>query len=64
MQPKIRTYVPIIVRGKEEEGVKFWGFGARVHEQLLSALNEPEYGDITDLNNGRDIQVTLQTQRN
>ena len=61
MQPKIRTYVPIIVRGKEEEGVKFWGFGARVHEQLLSALNEPEYGDITDLNNGRDITVTFQS---
>src|SRR5271154_5750391 len=29
MQPKSRTYVPIIVRGREEEGVKFWGFGVQ-----------------------------------
>ncbi len=61
MQPKIRTYVPIIVRGKEEEGVKFWGFGARVHEQLLAAISEPEYGDITDLVSGNDITVDFKT---
>lgn len=61
MQPKSRTYVPIIVRGKEEEGVKFWGFGVQVYEQLLSALNEPDYGDITDLVNGYDIQVDFKT---
>jgi hypothetical protein len=61
MQPKTRTYVPIVVRGKEEEGVKFWGFGARVHEQLLSAISEPDYGDITDLVNGYDITVDFKT---
>jgi hypothetical protein len=61
MQPKLRTYVPIVVRGKEEEGVKFWGFGARVCEQLMSAINEPDYGDITDLNNGYDITVDFKT---
>ena len=56
MQPKLRTYVPIIVRGKEEEGVKFWGFGVQVYEQLMAALNEPDYGDITDLVNGYDTR--------
>lgn len=61
MQPKLRTYVPIIVRGKEEEGVKFWGFGARVCEQLMAAINEPEYGDITDLVNGCDITVDFKS---
>jgi len=61
MQPKLRTYVPIIVRGKEEEGVKFWGFGVQVYEQLIAALDEPEYGDITDLVNGHDIQVDFTT---
>ena len=62
MQPKLRTYVPIIVRGKEEEGVKFWGFGARVCEQLMTVMNQPEdYGDITDLTNGCDIQVDFKT---
>lgn len=62
MQPKIRTYVPIIVRGKEQEGVKFWGFGARVCEQLMTVMNQPEdYGDITDYTNGCDIQVDFKT---
>lgn len=61
MQPKLRTYVPIIVRGKEEEGVKFWGFGVKVCEQLMAAINEPDYGDITDLNNGYDITVDFTT---
>src|SRR5579862_1645505 len=61
MQPKLRTYVPIIVRGREEEGVKFWGFGVQVYEQLIAALDEPEYGDITDLVNGHDIQVSFTT---
>jgi hypothetical protein len=59
MQPKIRTYVPIIVRGKEEEGVKFWGFGVQVYEQLTSDMTE--YDDITDLNNGNDIKVIFKT---
>jgi len=27
IEPKMRTYVPVIIRGKESEGVKFWGFG-------------------------------------
>jgi len=59
---KLRTYVPIIVRGKEEEGVKFWGFGKQVYEQLISIVNEPEYGDITDFLKGYDIQVTFKTK--
>ena len=61
MQPKLRTYVPIIVRGREEEGVKFWGFGVQVCEQLMSAIEEPDFGDITDLVNGYDIQVDFKT---
>jgi hypothetical protein len=30
IEPKMRTYVPVIVRGKEAEGVKFWGFGKTI----------------------------------
>ncbi len=57
LEPKMRTYVPIIVRGKEAEGVKFWGFGVQVYKQLMAAMSEPDYGDITDLVNGYDIRV-------
>src|SRR5210317_2575044 len=57
IEPKMRTYVPVIVRGKEEEGVKFWGFGKTIYTELLSIIADPDYGDITDLLNGRDIDV-------
>jgi hypothetical protein len=57
LEPKMRTFVPIIVRGKESEGVKFWGFGVQVYKQLMAAMSEPDYGDITDLVNGYDIKV-------
>ncbi len=59
MQPKTRTYVPIIVRGKEEEGVKFWGFGVQVYEQITNDMTE--YDDITDFSNGNDIKVIFKT---
>ena len=26
MEPKLRTFVPVLVRGEEGEGVRFWGF--------------------------------------
>ncbi len=59
MEPKMRTYVPILVRGKENEGVKFWGFGKQVYTELLGFIADPDYGDITDLVDGRDIVVTF-----
>lgn len=57
IEPKMRTYVPVIVRGKEADGVKFWGFGKTIYTELLSIVSDPDYGDITDLLNGRDIDV-------
>ncbi len=57
MEPKMRTYVPVLVRGQESEGVKFWGFGKQVYQELLGVIADPDYGDITDLSGGRDITV-------
>lgn len=57
MEPKLRTYVPVVVRGKEHEGVKFWGFGKTVYQELLAYIADPDYGDITDPIRGRDITV-------
>lgn len=61
LEPKLRTYVPIIVRGKENEGVKFWGMGKTVYEDILSLIADPDYGDITDPKTGRDITVEFKT---
>ena len=61
LEPKMRTYVPILVRGSESEGVKFWGMGKQVYQELLSICADPDYGDITDLKVGRDVVVEFKT---
>jgi hypothetical protein len=61
IEPKMRTFAPVIVRGEENEGVKFWGFGKTVYQELLSIIADPDYGDITDAVNGRDIAVQFKT---
>ena len=53
----MRTFAPVIVRGEEKQGVKFWGFGKTVYQELLSIIADPDYGDITDPVNGRDVVV-------
>lgn len=57
LMPKMRTFVPVIVRGEEAEGVRFWGFGKEVYQELLGVIADPDYGDITDPVNGRDITI-------
>ena len=61
LEPKMRTFAPVVVRGREDEGVKFWGFGKTVYQELLSVIADPDYGDITDPVNGRDIGIDRQT---
>jgi len=57
LQAKTRYYTPIIIRGREEEGVFLWGFSKTVWEELLRTMDDPDYGDITDLKTGTDITV-------
>ena len=57
LDAKMRTFLPVVVRGAEGEGVKFWGFGKTVYQELLSIIADPDYGDITDSVNGRDVVV-------
>ena len=45
IEPKMRTFVPVVVRGEESEGV----------------IADPDYGDISDATVGRDIVVERQT---
>ena len=61
IEPKMRTFVPVVVRGEENEGVKFWGFGKTVYQELLGIIADPDYGDISDATAGRDITVERQT---
>ncbi len=61
LEAKMRTFAPVVVRGQESEGVKFWGFGKTVYQELLSINTDPDYFDITDAMNGRDIVVEFKT---
>ena len=61
LEAKMRTFAPVVVRGEEKEGVKFWGFGKTVYQELLSVIADPDYGDITDPVNGRDVGVEFKT---
>lgn len=57
LEPKMRTFAPVVIRGRESEGVKLWGFGKTVYEEILGFMTDPDYGDITDPLSGRDIVV-------
>jgi hypothetical protein len=61
VEAKMRTFAPVVVRGEENQGVRFWGFGKTVYQELLSIIADPDYGDITDPTNGRDVVVEFKT---
>ena len=61
LEAKMRTFTPVIVRGEESQGVKFWGFGKTVYQEILSVIADPDYGDITDPVSGRDVTVEFKT---
>jgi len=57
LDPKMRVFAPVIVRGEEEKGVRLWEFGKEIYMQLLGIAEDEDYGDFTDINEGRDFTV-------
>ena len=55
--PKMRVFAPIVVRGEEDRGVRWWGFSRTTYQALLDVVLDPEYGDITDTEKGTDIRI-------
>ena len=53
-----RFFAPVIVRGEENEGVRLWGFGKTAYQELLNLVLNPDYGDITDVEEGTDLVLT------
>jgi hypothetical protein len=54
---KQRFFSPILVRGEENEGARIWGYSKTVYQVLLETVLNPDYGDITDTENGVDIDL-------
>jgi hypothetical protein len=55
---KQRYFSPVLVRGEEDEGVRAWGYGVTAYKKLLQLVLNPEYGDITDVDEGTDLTIT------
>ena len=58
MSAKQRFFSPIVVRGEEDKGVQLWGYSKTIYEELLKLMLNPEYGDITDQDEGLDLVVS------
>jgi hypothetical protein len=56
--PRQRFFSPVVVRGEEKEGVKVWGYGKLAYQDLINLVLNPDYGDITDSENGTDLAVS------
>lgn len=59
LQPKMRTYMPVIVRGQEDKGVLVWVFGKPIYQRLLGFFTDEDGGDILDPNDGYDLKVAI-----
>jgi len=57
LDPKMRVFAPVVVRGEEDKGVRLWEFGKEIYMQLLGIAEDEDYGDFTDINDGRDFTV-------
>ena len=59
LYPKLRVFAPVLVRGEEDKGVRFYEFGKMVYQELLGVMADEDYGDITDIQKGRDVTVEV-----
>jgi len=57
ISPKTRYFAPVIVRGEESAGVRLWEVGKLVNDQLMGIAADEDYGDFTDITDGRDFTV-------
>jgi|TARA_R110000851_G_scaffold309089_5_gene468369 hypothetical protein len=57
MGAKQRFFSPVLVRGEEKEGIRVWGYGKVAYQSLLQLVLNPDYGDITDPEEGTDLNI-------
>ena len=57
ISPKMRVFVPVVVRGEEEKGVRLWEFGKEMYLELLSIAEDEDIADYTDVMDGRDMTI-------
>jgi len=58
IRPTTKYYVNILDRDRTSEGIKVYGFSNKMMRTLKGYLEDEDYGDITDPEEGRDIIIT------
>lgn len=59
IEPKMRVFVPVVVRGEEAQGTRLWEFGKEIYQQLLGIAADEDYGDYTNVITGRDFTLEV-----
>ena len=62
MKAKKRIYINVINRDDEDETPKVLPIGVTILKGILETICDPDYGDITDPEEGRDITITRKGQ--
>jgi len=57
IEPKMRVFANVIVRGEEDKGVRLWQFGKEMYLELLGIAEDEDIGDYTDILEGRDLTI-------
>lgn len=57
IEPKPRYFAAVIVRGEEHLGARLWEFGKLTNDQLVGIAADEDYGDFTDITDGRDFTI-------
>lgn len=57
LEPKMRVFAPVMVRGEEDKGVRLWEFGKQTYMDILKLIEE--VGDFTDPVEGHDLIVEV-----
>lgn len=62
IKAKRRIYVNVLNRDDEEEEPKVLPIGVTILKGILETICDPDYGDVTDAEEGRDITITRKGQ--
>lgn len=62
IKAKRRIYINVLSRDDEEETPKVLPIGVTILKGLLETICDPDYGDITDPETGRDVTITRKGQ--
>ena len=57
LDPNMRVFAPVVVRGEEDKGVRLFEFSKTIYMELLSIADDEDYGDFTDVAQGFDFVV-------